>query len=73
MSIKKKVVLEIGMSSWPNEVDLSSHMEMFVDNLVSYAKNEARASNWTLLFPSHDEAYNVSISVDHNKENKEKQ
>lgn len=65
MTIKKKIVFEIEMSSGASEADLAEHFELFVNQIISSTKDK-RLYSWWNKIPSifNDESYHVDIEID---------
>lgn len=71
MDIKKKLVIEIEMSSDASEASIEEHMRYFINALLFHAKDQATESWNTTINTDWDESYKVSISVNHKEKENE--
>jgi len=71
MYIKKKLVIEIAMSSDASEASIEDHMGYFINSLLCYAKDQATKSWNTTINTDWDKSYKVSISVNHKEKENE--
>jgi hypothetical protein len=70
MDLKKKLVIEIEMSSDASEASIEDHMGYFINTLLCYVKDQATKSWNTTINTDWDKSYNVSISVNQEGERK---
>lgn len=64
MTIKKKIVIEIEMSSDASKADMEDHFQFCAAEIISSAKDKPFHSWWKTIHSNLcDESYNVNIEI----------